>query len=240
MVTTVKENVNFPMISANAWWALRRKFNQTPSLRITDTFLASLLKMKPISARNLISPLKRIGLIDSEGKPTERALRWRNDAYYRQVCEEIRQEIYPEELLNLFSGPDISRSSLEDWFANTAAVGESAKKMMAAFYLLLTDADPTKQDSASSSAKSIKPTNDKPLKTRSRGMCKEVSNGAVATASIEPDVKTSSNRVNLNGFSPSLHIDIQIHIASDASTDQIDQIFASMAKHLYKGSSVNE
>jgi hypothetical protein len=33
---------------------------------------------------------------------------------------------------------------------------------------------------------------------------------------------------------PSLHIDIQIHIDSDASTDQIDQIFASMAKHLYK------
>ena len=33
---------------------------------------------------------------------------------------------------------------------------------------------------------------------------------------------------------PSLHIDIQVHISPDATTDQIDQIFSSMAKHLYK------
>jgi len=32
---------------------------------------------------------------------------------------------------------------------------------------------------------------------------------------------------------PSLHIDIQIHIDANATPEQIDQIFASMAKHLY-------
>ena len=32
---------------------------------------------------------------------------------------------------------------------------------------------------------------------------------------------------------PTLHIDIQIHISADAKPEQIDQIFASMAKHLY-------
>jgi hypothetical protein len=31
---------------------------------------------------------------------------------------------------------------------------------------------------------------------------------------------------------PNLHINIQIHISADSSPDQIDQIFASMAKHL--------
>lgn len=35
------------------------------------------------------------------------------------------------------------------------------------------------------------------------------------------------------GF-PNLHINIQIHISADSSPDQIDQIFASMAKHLKK------
>jgi glycine cleavage system regulatory protein len=35
---------------------------------------------------------------------------------------------------------------------------------------------------------------------------------------------------------PSLHIDIQIHIPSDASPEQIESIFASMAKHLYRRS----
>ena len=37
----------------------------------------------------------------------------------------------------------------------------------------------------------------------------------------------------VNGAAPSVHLDIQIHIDSTASSDQIDQIFASMAKHLY-------
>ena len=32
---------------------------------------------------------------------------------------------------------------------------------------------------------------------------------------------------------PSLHIDVQVHIDATASAEQIDQIFASMAKHLY-------
>ena len=33
---------------------------------------------------------------------------------------------------------------------------------------------------------------------------------------------------------PEISINLQIHISSDASTDQIDQIFESMAKHIYK------
>ena len=33
---------------------------------------------------------------------------------------------------------------------------------------------------------------------------------------------------------PALHIDIQVHIDPTSSAEQIDQIFASMAKHLYR------
>ncbi|MCL6520389.1 MAG: hypothetical protein K6T99_11210 [Armatimonadetes bacterium] len=32
---------------------------------------------------------------------------------------------------------------------------------------------------------------------------------------------------------PSVHINVQIHIDANATPEQIDQIFASMAKHLY-------
>lgn len=32
---------------------------------------------------------------------------------------------------------------------------------------------------------------------------------------------------------PEVHIDIQVHISSDADAEQIDQIFSSMAEHLY-------
>lgn len=37
-----------------------------------------------------------------------------------------------------------------------------------------------------------------------------------------------------NNATPSLHIDLQVHISPEASADQIDKIFASMAKHLYR------
>ncbi|HQT96040.1 MAG TPA: hypothetical protein PK435_15525 [Thermoanaerobaculaceae bacterium] len=33
---------------------------------------------------------------------------------------------------------------------------------------------------------------------------------------------------------PGVHIDVQIHVAADARPEQIDQIFASLAKHLYQ------
>lgn len=32
---------------------------------------------------------------------------------------------------------------------------------------------------------------------------------------------------------PTVHIDLQIHIAPESDAEQIDQIFASIAKHLY-------
>ena len=48
----------------------------------------------------------------------------------------------------------------------------------------------------------------------------------VASASTNGGEVRSGNR-------PALHIDIQVHIDPTSSAEQIDQIFASMAKHLY-------
>jgi hypothetical protein len=52
---------------------------------------------------------------------------------------------------------------------------------------------------------------------------------APVTNAAPPPARVPSS----NGASPSVHIDIQIHISAEASADQIDQIFKSMAKHLY-------
>jgi hypothetical protein len=48
---------------------------------------------------------------------------------------------------------------------------------------------------------------------------------AAATSQTSPSPHTQG--------SPTLHIDIQIHISPEATTQQIDKIFESMAKHLY-------
>ena len=42
---------------------------------------------------------------------------------------------------------------------------------------------------------------------------------------------TTGGRLPTQG--PTLHIDIQVHISPEASAEQIEQVFASMAKHLY-------
>jgi hypothetical protein len=46
-----------------------------------------------------------------------------------------------------------------------------------------------------------------------------------------PAVGTDKNIDSINR--PNLHIDLQIHISPDSTPNQIDTIFASMAKHLY-------
>jgi hypothetical protein len=65
------------------------------------------------------------------------------------------------------------------------------------------------------------------------------SRGSAAASSV----KKASERKDLGRpettGQPSVHIDFQIHISPEASPDQIDQIFASMKRHLY-GSTASE
>ena len=58
---------------------------------------------------------------------------------------------------------------------------------------------------------------------------------APTTASVEPEPSTPVATVPTSPATvgPSLHIDVQVHIDSSATPEQIDQIFASMSKHLY-------
>ena len=246
MATTLKESVDYPMISTSAWWKLRKQFQQTMPSRVTANTLASLFGMTPKSAGvNLLSPLKKMGLVDSEGRTTDRANRWRDDNQYPLVCEEIRKEIYPQDLLDTFPGPDSPRSSVEQWFAIEAGVGESAKQKMAKLYLLLAEANPTKQGGASNPVKASK--GNAPLSSlKSKGSTPKKletdksNGGAPAPSSLEPMQNIQTPPQPMNSITPSLHIDIQIHISPDASADQIDHIFESMSKHLYKGRNVNE
>ena len=61
---------------------------------------------------------------------------------------------------------------------------------------------------------------------------KASANKTTNTASTDhPAAETDKNIDSINR--PNLHIDLQIHISPDSTPDQIDTIFASMAKHLY-------
>ncbi len=224
------ERSSYPMLPEANWWALRTKFqNSIPNI-VTRTYLETTLNLGESAAKNVLRALRGLKLVDEKNSPTERAERWRHDDTYREVCQEILEEIYPDELRSAIPNPSSEMEGAKRWFARKTGGGASASLKMASLYELLTDANPQRSANAKPNIKSV-PRKTKGATPKSRPQPSQRQNDVIADA---VPIQSNTSIQSTVGASPSLHIDIQIHIASDASSDQIDQIFASMAKHLYK------
>ena len=217
---TDERKETYPVIPAKHWRTLRKRFQQSLPSAVTPGFLATTLNMQEQSAKaNIIPSLFMMGIIDQDGKTTDRAIRWRDDVEYSEVCREIRSELYPQELLDAVPGPSVDRATIERWFASSTGVGQTAAKRFALVYELLTTATlPEKRETSPGPAASTIP--------KSRVKRKARSSISDESATKDKDSLIPSD------LTPSIHIDIQIHISPEAKPDQIDQIFASMAKHL--------
>ncbi len=172
--------------------------------------------------------LRVTGIIDKDSKPTELAIRWRDDAQYPSVCNEIRQVVYPQELLDLAPDPSVSRQAIQTWFANHTGVGESGARKMAAFYGVLLDADPTKQAETSATPAASLRTPARAQKASPSVKRQPAGSSPSGASTTDSETQEGDKRKSL----PDFNINVQIHIAADAKPEQIDQIFASMAKHL--------
>jgi hypothetical protein len=216
---------SFPMLPVAHWWRLRERFKQSLPGVVTDNYLATALNTQPISARTNVLPyLKDMGLLDNEGKTQELAKAWRDDEQYPEICQEIRKKIYPEELVSAVPNPSLDRSATERWFANHTGAGSAAVKRMAAIYTVISEGDVSK--------KPEKETQKEGAPTRKKGMVKDEKK-----KSALPSAPPAIPQVPLPGGTlalPGVNINLQIHISSDATPDQIDRIFESMAKHIYR------
>ena len=225
------ESNSYPMLSVSNWWNIRKKFKQTIPGTVTASYLSSVLNMQERSATNNIMPyLRQIGIIDAEGKTGERAKLWRDDIDYPRACDEIRKEIYPQELLDIPCVTDEDRESIKRWFARTTGTGEKTVGKITAFYFLLCDKDPSKEPATkqgnSTKAKSTSRSSPKPVNVETEGEPKEnIQNQQTDASNTHPACKPNIPAININ---------LQIHISSDASPEQIDKIFESMSKHIYK------
>lgn len=220
----------YPKISRKLWWLLRERFKKSVPSVVTPTLVTSLAPMKDGSARsNVISPLRDLGLLDDENKPTDLAGRWRHDDEYASVCHEIRQQTYPHELIEAFSEPNLTqKEQIKTWFMKRGDVGEVAAKMYADTYLLLSEADPASEEKATAS--STRRTPGPALKREEKRTAKPAQTPAAVTAptsELAQHPETTTHR-----RLPAIHIDVQVHISPDTSPEQIDRIFESMAKHL--------
>lgn len=223
----------FPKISRKIWWLLRDRLKKTVPSAITPTIISSLSEMTEASAKaNVIAPLRQLGLIDENNKPTDLAERWRHDDEYTKVCHAIRQKTYPQELVEAF--PEVNdnqRGTVKNWFMKIGQVGEGAAGKFADTYVLLSEADPNQANEKAPSDSSVKakprvakpkPVKATPVEPQSEVQTAQAQSQPVAA---EP-APHSSRRI------PAIHIDVQVHISPDTPADQIDRIFESMAKHL--------
>lgn len=221
----------YPKISRKIWWLLRDRFKKSVPSVVTPTLITSLAPMKDVSARsNVISPLRDLGLLDDENKPTDLAARWRHDDEYASVCHEIRQKTYPHELIEAFSEPELTqKEQIKTWFMKKGDVGEVAAKMYADTYLLLSQADPKgveEKNTSSSNRRTPEPA--KKVESKRSQKPPPIQESATGQAAQIPNHPEATTHRRL----PAIHIDVQVHISPDTSPEQIDRIFESMAKHL--------
>jgi hypothetical protein len=221
----VAEKQTYPRLPISHWWTLRKKFRQSLPGVVTDSYLATVLDMAENSARaNVLPFLKDLGIIDDDGKTGEVAKKWRDDGHYPEVCKAILEKVYPEELRHAVS--DVSqRAAAERWFANATGSGATAAKMMTALYMVLLEADPSKQPEQEKGER---------VKRSERVPAAVKAQPAHPAPAPAPNPAPSHNHPPSSPQVPGININLEIHISADSTTEQIDQIFASMAKHIYR------
>jgi hypothetical protein len=216
-----KKDDSFPAIAESNWWKLRDLFLKTVPNNLTSTYLASALSMTELSAKtNIITPLKKIGLIDGGGKPTKLAYDWRDDKKYPDVCKKIYEQIYPKELRELVNSQNFENATLLSWIMNHCQCGKNAATKCAQLYTILLNADLLKRNKMSG---------------RKGDATKKPTDKTKNTTVKEENKKVKTNKILSNEDSihiPTIHINLQIHIAPESPAEQIDKIFESMAKHL--------
>jgi hypothetical protein len=218
MAEATARRVGYPVIPAKNWWELRKRFQSNLPRKIDADYLQSVLSVEAPWAKQLASYLAAFGLIDDQGKPEELANDWRHDDEYPVVCQTIMEKVFPEALRDAYPCSAADRKGVTGWFTRNARLGEGAAARASAFYMMLCEADPSKQDRPAAAAQ---PTPPPPPPT----------NGQVEEPPPAParQLEREPGRVS---WPSDLHINVQIHIAADAGAEQIDTIFASMAKHL--------
>lgn len=214
---------SYPTIPARSWWALRERFRQAIPTSVTSTYLATVLEISERSAKtHVLGGLKAVGIVQDDGTPGPRANRWRDDEHYPEVCREIREAIYPQELRDAVPDPSNMRSAAESWFLTTTGCGKQSAQKMTSLYSLLIEATPPSREegTAGTSTKARQNSPD----SKPKPPPKQPGHETQAPASTR-----QASGIEM----PEMRLNLEIRIDASVTPEQIDHIFSSMAKHLY-------
>lgn len=161
--------------------------------------------------RSILPILKFVGLIEVNGTPTDVWRSYRGPASGKALGAAI-EEAYKEVYETYPDAHTRSGEELKAFFRGHSSYGAQALgKAVSTFQALCENAEFSGE---ARSARQQFPEDDAP---------QEYLSAAVPSASK-----------SVAKAGPALHIDIQIHISPEASPGQIEKIFESMSKHLYK------
>jgi Family of unknown function (DUF5343) len=168
------------------------------------------LGFKSSNDASLIGILKFIGLTDATGVPTPKWTQYRGANHGRVLGEAIR-EGYAELFAVYPDAHQRNQADLDHVFSTSSSGGRQViAKTVSTFKALVEHAEFA------------------PIQEHTELQMKS---GPLHTAAVSGAASPGRDAPG-----PTLHIDMQIHISPEASADQIDRIFASMAKHLYGAS----
>lgn len=210
----------YPKLPDSRWWTLRDHFKRTMPTKVTPNLVATVLKIAPSSAGGVVAALRDLGLVDDTGAPTDLANDWRHDETYASACSQMLEATYPEELREALPSPNPDRAHVQAWFARALKTGQENARQMAALYVLI-------------AGKNIKAdVKERPL----RATAPSAPKGTVANRT--PDRSGANSRASHRGREselplPQLQVAVQVNIHPDLTPEQIDQVFRSMAEHLY-------
>lgn len=229
--TPVERRRGYPYVSISAWTELRTRFRRTPPRQVTVDYLQSVLGVSEKAAQNLLPQLRTLGLINADNSTTALTEDFRHDETYAAACDAMVQAVYPPALLEAHPDPGDDLEGVKAWFMRNAAVGEAAATQQARFLAMLTSHELPQASERSTPRPAKKTVAKKASPARAPAPRKEaaaLSDGSDSRHSELQDPETAQRRDG-----PALHLDVQVHIAADASLEQIDAVFASMARHLY-------
>lgn len=227
------DTASYPKVSANAWRTLRAKAASAPSTKFTPSGVAALLGMSsPKSAAdNVVYPMRKLGLFDDEGGLTDRGNKWRVDGSYAEACDEIISDLYPAELASLTDDAGhLDKPKIVTWFQHKGLGASNAAQAAATYVMIAERSVPESVSSTTTSAKA----KSAPAKAAAAKSVNATLKGSSAGVGSGAGEQVNSQPRDSNTSGPNVHLDIQIHIPATATPEQIDLIFASMAKHLYR------
>jgi len=223
---------SYPYMPTSNWHDLRRRFNANPPRgEVNAAYLAGVLGITDRAAANIVPSLRALGLIDDAGHTTDRAMAWRDDQHYADVARQMLEAVYPQALRDVAPPPTPDREVAKRWFMRDLNTGEPGGERLARFYVLLASGNPNAQEEQPAGER-----NTGARGTATRRGTDRSARGRVAAASavVTPEATAAQEATTMPATrGPALHIDIQVHIDPAATADQIDAIFASMARHLY-------